>query len=173
MKLTEAINLYKYEKGASSNSYDWYRKSAKSHWCISIGKIDVSAYKKRGTWYVDKIKFFKAIAHHRGKIKQIKQNTDDYTQGIIYGSDGDIIETEWGGYRIYKNFRYVWYYYLKLRQKSDGTWYCNACNNIAETKYDKEECHLCRDWNGCGENCTLSEVFCTKCQAKISWVSHE
>lgn len=59
--------------------------------------------------------------------------------------------------------------YELMRKKSDGTWYCNPCNQPAETEHNKEECHLCSDWNGCGKDCTLSRIFCKKCGTSKSF----
>jgi len=57
------------------------------------------------------------------------------------------------------NFKLVGDEYLRLRGKSDGKWYCIKCNIPAETEHEKEECHRCSDWNGCGTDCTLSKIF--------------
>lgn len=53
--------------------------------------------------------------------------------------------------------------YEKIRKKGYGTWICKHCGRIAETEHHKPECHLCDDWNGCGNDCTLSKIYCTKC----------
>lgn len=163
IKLKDAVELYKQEERSPSNSYEWYRKSAQQYGRVSIGDTDVPAYKQRGIWYLDDKKFAEAIKRHREAIKHLKQVTADYAKGIIYGKDGDVVYTEWGGYEIRGGFRFVWSDYERARMRSDGTWYCNRCNIPAETEHDKEECHLCRDWNGCGRDCTLSKVYCPKC----------
>lgn len=93
--------------------------------------------------------------------------TEDYRHKIIHGNNGDIIHTEFGGYKIYGEFRFVWDDVQRLRRKSNGTWYCNRCQAPAETEHNKQECHLCSDWNGCGEDCTLSKVYCLKCGTSL------
>lgn len=165
LKLKEAINLYSKEESTPSNSYEWYRKSAQQEGRVLIGNFNVPVYKKKGSWYVNKKEFDKAILQHNEKIKLKKQVTLDHANGIIHGKDGDIIDMEWGGYQIRRDFRFEWSDYERYRNKSDGTWYCNKCNIPAETEHDKEECHLCRDWNGCGKDCTLSKVYCFECRA--------
>jgi hypothetical protein len=55
--------------------------------------------------------------------------------------------------------------YEIFRKKGYGTWYCKNCDIPGETEHNKEECHLCSDWNGCGKDCTLSKVYCKKCGA--------
>ena len=110
----------------------------------------------------------KAINSHRESVKHLKQVTEDYENGIIHGNDGDIIKTEWGGYEIHKEFRFVWNDVERYRRRSYGRWHCNVCMIPAETEHNNPECHLCSDWGGCGKNCTLSRVYCTKCGASIS-----
>lgn len=168
MKLKDAIELYKKEENTPSNAYGWYRESAKDSGKISIGGVDIRTYKRGNVWYVGENKFLSAVLKHRKRIEKIKQNTRDLAKGIIHGKDGDINEVEGGGYCIVKNFRFVWSDLLVARQKSNGTWYCNKCNSIAKTENNKEECHLCRDWNGCGRDCTLSRVICPNCGQSIS-----
>lgn len=163
MKLKNAIELYEQEERVPSNSYEWYRKLAQRNGKVLIGSIDVPAYKHKGIWYVDDKKLAEAIKHHREAIEYLKQMTTDYANGIIHGKDGDIVSTEWGGYKIQGTFRFVWSDYEIARMKSDGRWYCNKCNIPAETEHNKEECHLCSDWNGCRSDCTLSKVYCPKC----------
>jgi rubrerythrin len=163
MKLKDAINLYKKEEQAVSNSYDWYRKSAHNSGTVLIGNTRVPAYRKGRIWHIDDNMFDEAIRNHRQEIERLKQVTADYAKGTIHGQDGDTIRTEWGGYAIHKGFRLVWSDYEQLTKKSTGTWYCNKCNTVAETEHEKEECDLCRDWNGCGTDCTLSKVRCPKC----------
>ncbi len=142
IKLKEAIEKYKEEEKAPGNSYEWYRKMAKSSNKVYIGRLKMSVYKIKGCWYLDKEDFYTAIESHRKIISRIKKNTSDYKQGIIHGVDGDTIETEWGGYKIKKSFRFVWNNYAIFRKKSNGTWYCNECNEIAETD-DKIYCQNC------------------------------
>jgi len=168
MKLKDAIDLYKQEESTPSNAYSWYRKSAKDSGKISIGGVDIPTYKDGKAWCVDEKVFLSAIAQHRAQLEKINQNTRDLANGIIHGNDGDTIYTHGGGYRIVKNFRYVWSDLLRARQKSEGSWYCNECNTIAETENNNEECHLCQDWNGCGRDCTLSRVTCPKCHRSIT-----
>lgn len=167
LELRDAVQLYRKEERVSLNSYEWYRKSAKQYGEVSIGVTNVPAYKHGGIWHVDGKKFAEAIKRHREVIKRLKQVTADYAKGIIHGKEGDVVYTEWGGYEIHEDFRFVWSDYELARKKSYGTWYCNKCNIPAKTEHNKEECHLCSDWNGCGRDCTLSKVYCQKCRRSI------
>ena len=168
MTLRDAVEYYKKQEKAISNSYEWYRKSAKNFGKISIGGVSVPVYRLKGRWHVDEKTFHNAIQKHLLQVSHVKKVTEDYSKGIIYGRDGDTIHTEWGGYRIHGAFRFVWSDLERRRMRSYGTWYCNRCNSTAETEHNKEECHLCKDWNGCGTDCTLSRVHCSKCGESIS-----
>ena len=97
-----------------------------------------------------------------------KDVTEDYSKGIVYGKNGEVVRTEGGGYKIQRDFRFVWSDYEIAKMRNDGTWYCNKCNIRAGTEHNKEECHSCRDWNGCRRDCTLSKVYCPKCGSFIS-----
>lgn len=168
MKLRNAVELYKKEERTPLNSYEWYRKSAQRYGTVSIGGTNVPAYKLRGVWYIDGKIFDELIKKHRKIIKRLKQVTTDYSKGIIHGKNGDVVNTESGGYKIDGEFRFVWSDYELARMRSSGTWYCNKCNILAETEHNGEECHLCSDWHGCRRDCTLSKVYCTKCGSSIS-----
>ena len=156
MTLREAVEYYRRQERAISNSCEWYRKSAKSSGEIAIGGVSVAVYRVKGRWHVDEKTFHKAIQEHLVQISHVKKVTEDYSKGIIHGRDGDTVHTVWGGYRIHGVFRLVWSDLESRRMKSYGTWCCNRCNSRAETEHSKEECHLCKDWNGGGTDCPLS-----------------
>lgn len=40
---------------------------------------------------------------------------------------------------------------------------CRACGAEAKALHNQTECHTCRDWNGCGTDCTLSGWTCEAC----------
>jgi hypothetical protein len=151
------------EKDAPSNAYDWYRKSAQRSGCVSIGGVEVRASKEGSVWCIDEFELTKAIRNQRAELAKTERITRDYENGIIHGKTGETIRTTWGGYEIQGKFRFVWSDFRRATKDSYGTWYCNSCNKPADTKHDKPECHLCSDWNGCGKDCTLSEVYCKKC----------
>lgn len=166
--LAEAIETYKKEEHAPVNSYHWYRRSARSSGKVHIGNTDIPSFKKGKCWYVEIRAFQEAIKKHGEENAYRKQVTEDLAKGIIHGKPGEVIRTEWGGYAHHGQFRFVWSDYEGYRGKSNGTWYCNVCNQPAKTEYHKQECHRCSDWNGCGKDCTLSAVNCLKCDSKLS-----
>lgn len=62
---------------------------------------------------------------------------------------------------------FVWvapsdYEYARWKDRS-GHHKCTRCGGVAEEEHFSDECHRCSDWGGCGRNCTLSGVRCTKC----------
>jgi hypothetical protein len=167
IKLKDAVSLYSQESDAQVNSYGWYRKSAQRSGTVYIGGMEIPVHKEGSVWYLNKTSLKKAVEHHLKEIRDIKQITVDYENGIIHGNNGDRFQTTWGGYEIRGQFRLAWSAMERYRKRSYGTWYCNSCNTIAGTKHDKPEYHLCNDWNGCNEDCTLSEVYCEKCGYRV------
>lgn len=167
LSLKQAIQLFKKERHAPGNSYEWYRKQAQQNGKVLIGDISIPVFKDKGIWFVDPEGFASTIKQHHKKLELIKQNTEDYKKGIIHGKNGDIIEIEGGGYKISENFRFEWSDYERARGKSDGMWYCNNCNIPADTEHNREKCHICEDWYGCGRDCTISRVFCSKCGKEL------
>ena len=166
LRLAEAVDRFRREDGSVSNSYDWYRRRAHESGMVLIGQTQIRAWKERGVWSVNEKEFEAAIAAHRKRRAYVAKVSRDLSQGVIHGEDGAVIETLTGGYQVSGAFRFVWSNYERGRQRSHGSWYCNRCNRLAETKHEKEECHLCSDWGGCGQDCTLSEVVCANCGAR-------
>ena len=53
-----------------------------------------------------------------------------------------------------------------------GYYICDKCKSVADEKHNNRECHLCRNWNGCGDNCTLSSIYCKKCKIEDEITRH-
>jgi hypothetical protein len=166
VRLAEAVERFLREVGSISNSYEWYRRLAQKGGAVPIGRTEIRAWKERGAWSVDAREFEAAIAAHRKRRAHVAQVSRDLSRGVIHGRDGDVIETLDGGYEVRGAFRFVWSNQERARHRSYGNWYCNRCNRPAQMKHEKEECHLCADWSGCGRDCTLSEVACATCGAR-------
>ena len=170
MKLKDAVGLYKKELGAPSNSYDWYRRSARRFKHISIGGHEVKAFKEGAEWHVDDVDFKLGIKSRKERLKQIEKNAENLEKGIITAKDGETVDVGWGTYTVHKGFRNVLSFYSAAKDKDlTGTWYCNTCNKQAETEHNGQECHLCSDWGGCGRDCTLSAVICKTCGNRITF----
>ena len=163
VRMRDAVKEYRNERGALSNAYDWYRRSAQRDGAVTIADIRVKALKVKGTWWLERSEFDRAVRAHRSHHAHVDRMTGDHRRGIIHGRDGDAIRTNWGYYEIHGPFRFESNDVERVRRRSYGTWYCNRCNRPAETKHEKAECHLCSDWNGCGRDCMLSQVACERC----------
>jgi hypothetical protein len=55
-------------------------------------------------------------------------------------------------------------------KRDSGTIYVhNTCGLKANEEHEGRECSSCRNWNGCSTgNCTLSGVYCLKCEVRAS-----
>lgn len=168
MKLKEAIKIYKKEKGAPNNAYDWYRRSAKESGQVSIGNKHLDAFKAGNMWHINDEAFKEAIKSHQNQMKLRKKYTEDYSKGIYHGEIGELIEMEDGGYENYEGFLFVWSDYLRARKKSDGKWYCRQCSSIAQKEHNKR-CSVNSDYHICREEYTLSKIFCQKCKTEIDF----
>jgi hypothetical protein len=163
IKLKDAVELYRKEDNAVSNSYEWYRRNARED-RLSIAGLPIKAEKRSGTWYIAARKLKQAIENHRKRQKDLEAVADDLEKGIV--RPGNQLTSK-GGYTNKGNFRLEWNAYEVVRKRSYGTWYCNGCNKPAQTEHKKNECHLCSDWNGCSEDCTLSRVYCDDCNKSM------
>jgi hypothetical protein len=128
--------------------------------------LRIKTIKENGIWYVDKTDFENCINSHRLAQQKIEQNTNDYKNNVIHGLNIKV-ETDWGYYTNLGDFRFMVNQSDVFQRKNYGIWICNSCNQIAQLEHKKEECHLCSDWNGCGNDCTLSLVFCDKCKTEL------
>jgi hypothetical protein len=126
VKLKEAIEIYKKETGAISNSYDWHKKCATVSGCITIGNVKIKAKKIGGHWEISKAQFEKGIEAHKLGLKKIQLNTKDYEKGIFHGKRIKII-TDWGYYINFGDFRLAVNSVDTYRRKNNGVWYCNGC----------------------------------------------
>lgn len=169
IKLLDAINLFKRATGSSSRAYGWYRNSALREGLVEFGEMEVSVKKIKGAWFVKCKDLDRAIDKFHAASRRQTKITKDLRKGIVFGKDGDTIDTDWGSYTIHKPFRLETSDYESLRRKSDGAWICNKCNKSAQTEHNNEDCHRCSDGYGCGNDCTLSKVFCSNCNHSISF----
>ena len=149
--LRDAIDMYRKEKGAPSNSYDWYRNSAMHRRVVRIGQVEIGAEKRGGVWHVQTKSFRNAIKKHCSQCAKIAKMTEDYKRGTIHGKTEETIETEWGQYTIHGKFRFVVSDYSFFRAKIDDGWRCNNCHKQAELQEEGEGnaksqslyCHAC------------------------------
>ena len=124
--LQEAVQIFKAEKGAPINSYDWYRKDAQRFGRVFIGG-ELPVHRVGRRWFVWSIDLEAAIGAHRARLKHRTEITDDYRRGVLHGKKGETIHTDFGGYHVWEPFHFVWNDYEVGRHKSDGSWLCNRC----------------------------------------------
>lgn len=163
IRLSNAVGRYQREEDAPANRYDWYRRDAKRSGSVSIDRVHIPASKVSGAWCVDEDDFERAIRAHRERIAERKAVTIDYDNRLLRGDLGDWVDTDWGRYQVRDQFHLAWNRNVPRWKGSGEYWRCSSCWQPAETEHNRPECHRCADWNGCGHDCTLSRVFCSKC----------
>lgn len=158
--LSEAIERYQREPGAPGNGYDWYRRSAQRYNEVSIHSHHIPAVKVGRQWMVDEADLNTALSAMREERAQQAQRTADYDRRILHPGT---VRIDGGGYSVKGTFHFLWNDMNRARQRSDGCWICNTCWTVAAEDHDGEECHRCRDWSPCGNNCTLTRIRCRTC----------
>lgn len=164
--LAAAVEQFRREEGAYSNSYDWYRRSALGSGSVYIGGVSIPAWKQGGAWVVDEAQLEQALGAHRAAVERCHANTRDYEDRRLHGAVGDQVHTDWGSYFVAVGFHRTSYRY-EHPPAGPGTWWCSACWRPAETDRSGEECHVCSDWGHCRNDCTLVRVFCTACGGSL------
>lgn len=128
--LREGTDLWQ-EKGAPSNSYNWYRDSAMRSGHVFIGEAKVMAMKRGRVWCVEKANVLKAIEGHHERLALRKKVTEDYRVGVLHAGEGENVETDWGHYRRKGNFHIAFSEYARLRCRDDESILCNECFRAA------------------------------------------
>lgn len=166
IRLSAAVERYRQEESAPSNSYEWYRKQAQRDGKVRLGGLTIPARKKSGAWVVDEEDVGRSLDAHRQRIAERKSATLDYESHVLRGSTGATTETTWGYYTIRGEFHLVTANYIHPL-KGNTSWKCNTCWRPASTEHNREECHTCSDWGGCRRDCTLSRVYCDHCGTSL------
>lgn len=170
--LKVAYERFRAEPGAASNAYDWYRRDAMRSGVVNFGtrrqftpggRAGIPASKVGGQWMVDETDFEAAIAEHRAARAELEQITADFNNRILHGEPRATVSTLFGSYTRYVDFHSTCDSHHRPWKESGVAWYCSRCWQLATLAHDKEECHSCADWGGCGRDCTLSEVSCRTC----------
>jgi hypothetical protein len=162
IRLSEAVARFRQEEGAYSNAYEWYRRSAQRYGTARIGGVGVAVRKDRGAWYVSEADLERALASHQEAVARRQLITADYGRHVLHGRPGQTVEMDWGYYAVARGFHWVSSKY-EPPPAGPGTWYCTPCWRAADTEHEREECHTCSDWGGCGNDCRLSRVYCKVC----------
>ncbi|MGC4089440.1 MAG: hypothetical protein QM756_16435 [Polyangiaceae bacterium] len=166
--LAKALETHRAQEGASFRSYESYRKDAHESGFLLIGGRKIRAEKVGRAWTVDADEFAagvaSAVALHRAEQEAMQQAEQDYIARKL-NSDG--ARLPWGSYSVHGQFHFISSDYARITKQSSGGWVCNSCWQPASMENNREECHTCRDWNGCGTDCTLSRVFCVPCGTSL------
>ena len=126
--LQDAVNHLKGQPNIITNSYSTHRTSAARYGFVSIGNTKIPVLKINRVWQIDYKTYATALDAHASRHVHIDKVTSDYAEGILYGEDGEMVETTWGHYKKQDGFRFVYSTHAYLSGKSDGAWYCNTCN---------------------------------------------
>ncbi|MGW4336651.1 hypothetical protein ACWEK5_28145 [Rhodococcus koreensis] len=111
---------------------------------------------------VDEVDVEDAVSRHREQCAHADQMTADYDSRILH--QGTVL-TVGGAYEVKGGFHILWNDMAQSFRRSYGFWLCNTCWDPAATERNGEECHRCRDWNACGDDCRLSRIYCSTCGA--------
>lgn len=160
--LSDAVDRFKRESGAPSNSYDWYRKDATRDGTVLLGDHRVAAVKQGRRWMVDEADLEDALIKHSERRAHVNRMTADYESRILHT---DTVTINGGGYSVKGDFHFLWNDMAIAQHRSGGFWRCNTCWADAAAERNREECHRCRDWTPCGKDCTLSRIYCPICGA--------
>ncbi|MDH6284258.1 hypothetical protein [Prescottella agglutinans] len=160
--LSEAVARFKREPGAPTNAYDWYRRSAARDGTVWFSGHHIAAVKQGRQWMVDEADLEDALISHREQRAHADRVTADYDSRILH--PGTVL-TVGGGYTVKGGFHFLWDDMDRALQRSNGFWRCNTCWAPAATERNREECHRCRDWTPCANDCTLSRIYCSTCVA--------
>jgi hypothetical protein len=79
IRLSEAVERYRQEEGASENGYDWYRRCAQRSGAVRIAGIGIPARKEHGMWLVDQDDLSRALASHRQQVQSRKDATEQHS----------------------------------------------------------------------------------------------
>ena len=136
----------------------------------------VECPKIRGRWKVDPEQLDAAMptlkaeaankqARDAERRVQTQRVTQDYANHVLH--DGTQATT-WGSYHSRGSFHCKFISYPDNgRWETMETWICSNCWQHAATEHNKPECHRCSDWSPCGNDCTLSRVYCVACGTEL------
>jgi hypothetical protein len=172
LSLRDAVERFRGEPGSWPNAYEWYRKGAQRSGKVSFGNTrqlvkdrttGVSVSRAGNRWVVDAAAFEAALAEHRAALAETLAIDQAWKDQRLVVGPGESVRTSWGGYRVAEHFHVSWL--AGARQYGGGyeSWFCSRCWKPASTEHDRPECHTCRDWGSCGNDCTLSGIACAGC----------
>ena len=176
VSLRDAVERLQQQPGSPKNSYNWWRSAANRYGQADFGNTRQLAEGSSTTlpiskignrWFIDTAAFEAALAEHAAAQAELSWISSEYKQHRLHVSSGETLYTSWGSYKVAGPFHIKNQKYALPWKDGAGAWVCNQCWNAASSEHNKDECHACRDWNGCGQDCTLSAVICANCGTRI------
>ncbi|MDT0453726.1 hypothetical protein [Streptomyces hesseae] len=159
--LSEAVDRYQREPHAYRNAYGWYLRSVRRCGTVSLGDHNIPTVKVGRQWMVEEEDVDRALAAWRARLACAAQMTADYKARVLHQG---AVRIEGGGYTVQGRFHFVWNDMSRALHKSDGAWLCNTCWTLASKEHGREECRRCREWSPCGNDCTVTRIFCSTCR---------
>ncbi|MFF0099675.1 hypothetical protein ACFYO8_10110 [Micromonospora sp. NPDC005257] len=158
--LTEGVAIF-----GGGNAYSWYRDQAHRDGTVFMGGQRVPVVKVSGRWMISSKDVAQAVEAVRRERTEIAQRTTDYEAGVLH--EGSIELTGGRHYTVRGSF-----HLLTVPQPmapADSWWICNTCRRSAMMQHDPDrECHRCRDWSPCSNDCTLVGVSCPTCGTSLA-----
>jgi hypothetical protein len=158
--LAEGVALY-----GGGNAYSWYRNQAHRGGTVFMGGQPVPVVKVSGRWMISKDDVTQAVEANQRDRAEVAQRTADYQAGILH--EGSVELTGGRSYTVRGPF-----HLLTVPQPmapTDRWWICNTCRRPATTQHDPaRECHRCRDWSPCSNDCTLVGISCPACGTSLA-----
>lgn len=160
--LREALRQYR-ALVTYASSYDSYREEATRSGMVWLGVMLPVRKDSRGWWVVLRADLVLGLDAERQRQQRKTQAEEAYQRHVLYGGDGELINTDTGAYEKRGDF-HVWYDPHYPRWQAKGrSWICNACWRQADEEHGYDYCLRCDDGKECRSDCTLSGVSCETC----------
>jgi hypothetical protein len=125
--------------------------------------VSVPVTKAGGRWVAAEADVTAAVQQYADGQAELRRVTDDFRRNIVYEGHHRIVG---GSYNAGEDFYHVFNDLAAYRHQSYGANFCRRCHEPAKTEHNKPECHTCSDWGGCGGDCTLSAIYCARCETR-------
>jgi hypothetical protein len=163
--LANAVERYRLVAGYA-NAYETVRGHAARSRRVHLGEV-MPASKVGGRWCVRSEDLERGLEAVRRRSAERARMTAEYERRVLHGADGVRVATEWGWYERRGPFHVV-HHSAERPWKTNGSWQCTRCWASASLEHKRDKCHRCAAWGDCGQDCTLSAVWCDFCGQRIA-----
>jgi hypothetical protein len=162
----------RYERGGGRTPLSSWRVRVREGRRVYVGEgrqfaegasTTVQADKVGGRWFVDEQDLVSALNETALARTELDWISALYEQHQLLGEPGQQVKTTWGYYTVSSPFHEHFDPIAEYHRGNGSQYVCNACWTYASYEHNGSECHLCRDWGGCGRDCTRSATICLKC----------